>query len=357
MMIDSEIVWTSMERADDGSGDTRYFGCVNGERLYVIKGTGPQAAGGRGSGRRFRAFRLTADGTEYPVAEGGDRRHLWAAKECCAAEFATYTPAEAEAWLTDRRERRELVRRVELTGRSAAGLTLAVLRDLVEPAVEQPIRLARTVAGPLTEVRFDAELPPLPTPTTAEYDDGEVVWRLGDRVLFSGPVFEPGDVWRVETIYVPIDKRPYAELRLAGRVGGLPVGTTRTGISLLQLTRYAEVPPQPGPVEVEIGKLRAAFDLAARSRDHNRRRADDLQLEVDELRARIDRPLGAARTHGDVLRKLRDDHLPSWLRGCMENDEARQIRDRETDPERYPLLAADVRTMIVDCARELGVEL
>lgn len=58
----------------------------------------------------------------------------------------------------------------------------------------------------------------------------------------------------------------------------------------------------------------------------------------------------------EALLAVKED-LDSWVAQCIVEDEANGRRDRETDPERYSLLPADVRTIVTDVARELGVAL
>jgi hypothetical protein len=221
-----EIDWTSRETAQDGSGDTRYFGVYAGVRLFVIKGTtisGPDAVR---PAREFRAYRLTGNGTERPVGRGGAWRKLFHVKDECEQMLDRLeSTGELKGWLGARKERGTLLatlQQVDPGNHAAVSMTLPELRLAVERAREA------VAAGQLA-----------PTRTVERYVEGDREFRKGDSVTFAGPVFEPGDRWRIGHIRVPDDGPAYAGLVLVARRGGLPVGTTYTAVRL-SLLRSAE---------------------------------------------------------------------------------------------------------------------
>jgi len=182
------------------------------------------------------------------------------------------------------------------------------LTDFADRAIEQQDwpRAGVFLAAHRAEVlrrRMAGDLVPLPERQRIVFNDRR--FEVGDIVRRTTPGND-GTHWRVVRLYEPGDGRePFAGLEA---VTNRPkCGTRGTG---LRLGILEHVKPSP-----------------------------------------------AAPTARDALLRLRDEHLPSLLRTCVENDEAMARRDRITDPEWYPLHAADVRTMIADVARELGVEL
>ena len=49
--------------------------------------------------------------------------------------------------------------------------------------------------------------------------------------------------------------------------------------------------------------------------------------------------------------------IDEWIKGCIEEDAARGVRDRVSDVELYPMLREDVRGIVRQAAAELGVKL
>jgi hypothetical protein len=56
-------------------------------------------------------------------------------------------------------------------------------------------------------------------------------WTIGDRVRVDAAFAKPGDVWVITGLAFDNDG-PYASIRLAHRVGGLPLGTTGSAVGV-----------------------------------------------------------------------------------------------------------------------------
>lgn len=302
-------------------------------------------------------------------------------------------------------ERAALAKRYELrTGRSASGLTVEVLRGIAAElrgrsccsstdgdvhnrectTVEARKQWAPTGSahGPadlrtLDETRASRgqrAVEAVRNPRATERVVAVGPWRAGQSVRVDATFAEPGDVWTIRELVVDLlgEREPYAAIELASRVGGLPIGTTSSAVGLewLRPVGGGHLPPAPRGTVALTETLMSVARTAASSRgqfvEYEPMRAAlraaflavGLRVEatpgIDAPDVRTE-PAAPVMTAGHALRKLRDDHLPMWLRTCIENDEAMQRRDRETDPERYPLHAADVRVMIADVARECGL--
>lgn len=380
----TEIKWTTNVRYADGSGLSEYRGVVDGEALYVIRGTTDN------DGRRvFTSMRCTADGAEHPVGRGGTTRKLWHAKGDCESEAGALG---VELWVTELQERRKLTDLGVSPVDEHGVLSLQQMRDVAtsydlpgypraEPQPRGTMTItasgARKIAAAVERSRAaacvegsrwhephgdcDGNLPPLP-PLVNEYDDGVTVWRVSDRVRVGGPGSAwAADTWRIRSIAVPVDRGAYAGLTLVDRPGGLPIGETGTAIPLARLRRAGAVAPSPDDAQYEIDKLRGALTLADRSRSTWVQRAAEFERQRDELAEQVAKLRETVRVGAEpvakVLRHLRDDVLPGWVAGSMENDEARGVRDRQTDPELIIFHPADIRAMIADAARESGVQL
>lgn len=401
----TEIEWTKNVFAGDAATfATRYEGVSAGVVVYVVESMGT------GSGRRFKAWRLTSDGGWHPVGDGRRLRLMRNGKEECEFEWEGFDDDARGAIVNELRDRQQHVDALTKLGVTGAErFTMAELVHEVEQRSERE-------AAANTTVTFSAPLPPelrKPEPVSSRYEndltelDG---FRLGDLVTFG----QWPERWRVERLLpaegnlanaaalVDVDPRPgQGEHRTAGPLRfmrkiepELPEAPPATAYVRVQpLSRDAEylayvVAMEPGerrnvrlngfPALV-VGVDAIVPNATADALTEMRGERDRARQQGEEWRAR-------ARERGEAYRKLLADYetagaaveaahaqvaaasrvvdnvdrfgdvmrdvLKGWTAGSMENDEARQVRDRVTDPELVVFHPADVRAMIDDAVRE-----
>lgn len=380
----TEIQWTKNVFADDAATfATRYEGVSAGVVVYVVESTGA------GSSRRFKAWRLTSDGGWHPVGDGRSLRLMRNGKEECEFEWEGLNDATRTAIVNELRDRRQhVITLIKLGVSGAERMTMAELVHAVE------IRSSDEAAAN-TAVTYSAPLPPElvtvkagPEPVSSRYDNDVTEldgFRLGDVVTFG----QWPEHWRVERL-LPAEgalasaaalidinpRRGLGEHRTAGPLRFMrkvdpdpaPAATpdpvratvdvrvqplTRGGEFLAQVMRLE--PGERRNVYIEGHPAAVIVGVDAVAGDMTPALLAEMRAERDEYKERAELWRGRARERtaerfGDVMR----DVLKGWVAGSMENDEARQVRDRVTDPELVVFHPSDFRNMIDDAVREIG---
>lgn len=220
--------------------------------------------------------------------------------------------------------------------------------------------------GARCERAVEAMRNPAPTRRVDELDAADLgTWRVGQGVLVDATFAEPGDVWTIRELVERDGGDPYAAIELTHRARGLPFGTTRSAVGLEWLRELPRPAAPRGTIsltETLMSTARTAASSRGQFVEYDVMRAA-LRAAFEAVGLRVDvtpgidepappRPASATDALREVVRQL-----DGFVTSCMTNDEHREVRDRETDPERYPLMPGDVRVMVKDAAREIGVSL
>jgi hypothetical protein len=203
----------------------------------------------------------------------------------------------------------------------------------------------RAHVHPLSVTVIDESAEPgyVPHSTAGRVKFGGTVFAVGDRVICTGSPSD-GTRWRIDRIYVPTDREPFAGLT---DPDDTKPGTRGTALRL-GLLAHADATPSGGRTLADVfrdgeqllGKLREEI-AAAQPADTDPATDDSVSDLVDRI---------VRRSQYLALREVLDV-LDGWIKGNAENAEG-GVGELEAV---HRFHSQDIRHMINDAARELGV--